>query len=332
MGLFKDDDEVGTPNGENGNINGFDDTNVDTDLLSQIFAGGGDNFSIDSGDDQLDLDDDVLSDASPVEESDNVGEISDETIESLAGEIPKETLESITGDIPEETMEPVLDEVPEEVAESLKDEAEDSLVDMPSEDEVSEMEDVPEEADEAKASDALSSDDTIISNIMDDVVNEEAQAAMEEERANGTITVITENTTINGSISSDGSLEVMGVITGDIECLGKVYINGTVSGGVIASEIFVNTPKLTGGLQSEGTVKIGVGTMIIGDISGTSAYIAGAVKGNIDIDGPVVIESTAIVKGDIKARSITINAGAVVDGYCSLNYASVDLDKFFEED
>ncbi len=167
---------------------------------------------------------------------------------------------------------------------------------------------------------------------VEDLVNDEARKVMDEERLSGTVTVITENTTINGSISSDGSLEVMGIITGDIECLGKVYVNGTVSGGVVASEIFVNTPKLQGGLKSEGTVKISIGTMIIGDVSGTSAYIAGAVKGNIDINGPVIVESTAVVKGDIKAKSITINSGAVVDGYCSINYAGVDLDKFFDEE
>ena len=350
MGLFKDDDEVGASNGEN-NMNGFEDTNVDTDLLSQIFAGGGDNFSIDE-EEKFNLDDEALSDAVPVEENGIAGEISDETIESLAGEIPEETLETIKGGMPDDTLESVIDETPDEMqkgtsenladgvsegaveplAEDVAEKTTEPEVDLVSDKVVeTEPESTSKQAGDTGVSDTLSSEDTTMSTVMDDVVDEEAQAAMEEERSNGTVTVITENTTINGSISSDGSLEVMGVITGDIECLGKVYINGKVSGGVVASEIFVNTPKLTGGLKSEGTVKIGVGTMIIGNISGNSAYIAGAVKGNIDIDGPVIIESTAIVKGDIKARSITINAGAVVDGYCSLNYASVDLDKFFEE-
>lgn len=154
---------------------------------------------------------------------------------------------------------------------------------------------------------------------------------MNEERLNGTVTVITQNTTITGSISSDGSLEVMGTITGDIECAGKVYIHGRVSGGVVASEIYVNTPKLNGGLISEGTVRIGVGTVVLGDVTGTSAYIAGAVRGNIDIEGPLVIESTAVLKGDIKAQTITIKSGAIVDGYCSLYQTSVDMEKIFEE-
>ena len=161
-------------------------------------------------------------------------------------------------------------------------------------------------------------------------IREEANQQMAEERTNGTVTVITKGTIINGGISSDGSLEVMGTITGDVECLGKLSIIGNVSGNAIAAEIFVNTARLDGNLSSEGAVKIGVGTIVVGDIIGSSAVIAGAVKGDIDVNGPVVIDSTAIVQGNIKAKSIQVNNGAVVDGYTSLNYAGVDLKSFFE--
>lgn len=41
------------------------------------------------------------------------------------------------------------------------------------------------------------------------------------------VTVITKGTTINGGISSEGSLEVMGTITGDVDCLGRVAVYGT---------------------------------------------------------------------------------------------------------
>ena len=46
--------------------------------------------------------------------------------------------------------------------------------------------------------------------------------------------------------------------------------------------------------------------------------------------GPVVVDSTAIVKGNINAKSVQINNGAVVDGYCKLTYAEVDIDEFFD--
>ena len=167
-------------------------------------------------------------------------------------------------------------------------------------------------------------------------VQEEAPAVAAEpkrevsEEDKNAVTVITKGTTINGSIISDCSLDVMGTINGDIECLGKLTISGKVTGNSLASEIVVNTDRLEGSVVSEGSVKVGLGTIIIGDITATSAVFAGAVKGEIDVKGPVVLDSTAIIKGNIKAKSIQMNNGAVMDGFCSLSYADLQIDDIFE--
>ena len=150
--------------------------------------------------------------------------------------------------------------------------------------------------------------------------------------AKSDVTVITKGTTINGSITSDGSLEVMGTITGDIECLGKLTIVGTVKGNSTASEVYVNTSRLDGSIISKGSVKIGVGTVVVGDITASSSVIAGAVKGQIDVNGPVIVDSTAVIKGNINAKAVQINNGAVLEGYCSLSYSTVDIDTFFDEE
>ena len=143
--------------------------------------------------------------------------------------------------------------------------------------------------------------------------------------------MISEGTTIEGGITSEVSIEVMGTIKGDIESKGKVAINGTVNGSVTAAEIYVNTPRLEGALCSEGTVQISEGTVVVGDIIGASAYIAGAVKGNIDVNGAITLDSSAIIKGDINAKSIQVNEGAILDGHCILSYSDIDIDAVFEE-
>lgn len=164
-------------------------------------------------------------------------------------------------------------------------------------------------------------------------IAEEAKPARPElkQEDKNAVTVITKGTTINGSIISDCSLDVMGTINGDIECLGKLSISGSIVGNAMASEIYINTDRLEGNLTSDGSVKIGLGTVVVGDVTGSSAVIAGAVKGEIDINGPVVIDSTAIIKGNVKAKSIQMNNGAVLEGFCSLtSYASLDIDNVFE--
>ena len=192
--------------------------------------------------------------------------------------------------------------------------------------------------------DSLMEDDALVAPEED---AEEAEEAVEEEDSEVSeqeepapaerqivdpegVTVITKGTTINGSIISDCSLDVMGTINGDIECLGKLTISGKVTGNAMAAEVYVNTDRLEGNITSEGTVKIGLGTIIIGDITASSGVIAGAVKGEIDIKGPVVIDSTAIIKGNVKAKSVQMNNGAVLEGFCSLAYASVEIDNIFE--
>ena len=192
--------------------------------------------------------------------------------------------------------------------------------------------------------DSLMEDDSLVAQDQAEEVAEEpetvqeaapaAEAALQAERPATAdpegITVITKGTTINGSIISDCSLDVMGTINGDIECLGKLTISGKVTGNAMAAEVYVNTDRLEGNITSEGSVKIGLGTVIIGDITATSGVIAGAVKGEIDVKGPVVIDSTAIIKGNVKAKSVQMNNGAVLEGFCSLAYASVEIDNIFE--
>lgn len=146
---------------------------------------------------------------------------------------------------------------------------------------------------------------------------------------NEEVTVITKGTVINGNISSEGSLEVMGAINGDVDCQGKLSILGRITGNCIASEVYVTSERLLGCISSETSVKVGKGAVIIGDISATSGFIAGAIKGNIDVNGSVIIDSSAIIKGNIIAKSIQINNGAIIEGHCSMSYADVDMDQIF---
>lgn len=143
--------------------------------------------------------------------------------------------------------------------------------------------------------------------------------------------VITAGMTINGDIISEGSMEVLGSIVGNIDILGKLNITGSVQGNSKAAEIYCESAKITGEIASEGSVKIGQSTVIIGNILANSAVIAGAVKGDIDVHGPVVLDTTAIVMGNIKSKSVQINNGAVIEGMCSQCYADVSPSSFFED-
>lgn len=143
--------------------------------------------------------------------------------------------------------------------------------------------------------------------------------------------VVTEGMTITGDIVSEGSMELIGTVNGNLDILGKLNITGTVQGNSKAAEIYAEGAKITGEVNSQGSVKIGQSSVVIGNITATSAVVAGAVKGDIDVHGPVILDTTAIVMGNIKSKSVQINNGAVIEGMCSQCYADVNPTSFFEE-
>jgi cytoskeletal protein CcmA (bactofilin family) len=142
--------------------------------------------------------------------------------------------------------------------------------------------------------------------------------------------VITEGMVVKGDIATTGSLDLTGKITGNIKCLGKLSVTGEINGNSDAAEVYAESARITGEVKSKGSVKIGQSTVIIGNIFGSSAVIAGAVKGDIDVHGPVVLDTTAIVMGNIKSQSVQINNGAVIEGMCSQSYADVNPSEFFD--
>ena len=137
------------------------------------------------------------------------------------------------------------------------------------------------------------------------------------------IAVITKSTIVEGDILANGSLEVQGAVYGNINCRGRLVITGTVKGNINAAEIYTDMARVKGEIACIGAVRIGQGSVTIGNIASKSAVIAGAIRGDIDVLGPVVVDKTAVVKGNIKARYVQINNGAQIDGLCSQAYADV---------
>ena len=142
--------------------------------------------------------------------------------------------------------------------------------------------------------------------------------------------VITTGMVVNGDVSTTGNLELNGKVAGNVHANGKLTISGEIVGDSTASEVYAESARITGEVKSHGSVKIGQSTVVIGNIYANGAVVAGAVKGDIDVRGPVILDTTAIVMGNIKSQSVQINNGAVIEGMCSQVYAEVNPSAFFE--
>lgn len=141
--------------------------------------------------------------------------------------------------------------------------------------------------------------------------------------------IITTGMILTGNLETTSSVEVRGVINGNVQCAGKLVVTGTINGNSSSNEFFADEAKVEGEIIAAGTVKVGSGSVVIGNITATSAVIAGAVKGDIDVKGPVVVDTSAVVMGNIKSRSVQINNGAVIEGFCSQCYSDIDVQGIF---
>lgn len=225
--------------------------------------------------------------------------------------------EEITDSFPKEKLAEMLDSLPEETSAETPEQIPADLPETPAEE--------PEIAEN-------------IAVTQEEVEMEETQyMSMESENmkmtgdATDETAIITAGMLIKGDISSQGSLDVVGSVEGNIEILGKLNITGTIDGASKAADVYAEKARINGDVQSSASIKIGQNTIIIGNIYASSAIIAGAVKGDIDVKGPVVLDSSAIVMGNIKSKSVQINNGAVIEGLCSQCYADVNPSSFFED-
>ena len=162
--------------------------------------------------------------------------------------------------------------------------------------------------------------------------NDISRSAPSQGASSNETAVITSGMKIKGDLTSVGNLEVNGTIEGNVSILGKLEISGNIIGNSKATEIFVDHAKIKGELRADSSIKIGKGSVVIGNIYSNSAVIAGAVKGIVDVPGPVVLDASAVVKGEIRAKSVQVNNGALVEGNWSICYSDMNADAFFENE
>lgn len=164
------------------------------------------------------------------------------------------------------------------------------------------------------------------------VLPEQPVYAEETETHNNSETaIITAGLCVSGDINSEGSVELYGSVEGNVECKGKLTVCGKIVGNATSSDFYADKADIRGDVNCSGPVKIGPGSVIIGNLTATSAVIAGAIKGDIDVHGPVIVDTSAIVMGNIKSKLIQINNGAVIEGYCSQCYSENSPKNFFAD-
>jgi cytoskeletal protein CcmA (bactofilin family) len=91
-------------------------------------------------------------------------------------------------------------------------------------------------------------------------------------------------------------------LTGNLVCKGDLVVSGAIDGDV----------------EVHGSITLADTGHWEGDMQASSAVIAGEIHGNLSIGERLEIRKTARIRGNIRAKTIAIATGAVIDGDMSI--------------
>jgi len=147
---------------------------------------------------------------------------------------------------------------------------------------------------------------------------EEDKPVVEKVQPISEVGVITAMTTITGNISSKGHIEIGGNVIGDVVAYGDIKITGKVAGDIEGGNIELNGCIIDGNVKARGDVTIGKDSTLSGNANGQLITIDGKIKGNVDAMKGVHMSSTSLVKGSITSPTLSMSAGAELQGKVSV--------------
>lgn len=141
------------------------------------------------------------------------------------------------------------------------------------------------------------------------------------------MTVISRNTVIDGNVRSFANMSIDGNIKGNVETTKDIDLNGKIVGNIACNNASLRTSQIQGNVQMKGNAFMERDTLLIGDLTSTYANVNGKIKGNLAVTGKAELKSDAVVFGDISASTITVNDGAIIQGYVSTTFLNKEESK-----
>lgn len=126
--------------------------------------------------------------------------------------------------------------------------------------------------------------------------------------------VISAMTTINGTVSSKGHIRIEGNVIGDVFAYGDVKVTGKVAGDIEGGNIELGGCIVDGDVKARGDVTIGKDSSLTGNMNGQLITIDGKIKGNVEALKGAHMSSTSLIKGSITAPTLSMSAGAELQG------------------
>lgn len=115
---------------------------------------------------------------------------------------------------------------------------------------------------------------------------EEKKTVSGQKNQSPSLNMISEGTTLNGTINTQNDIRIAGKTDGELVSKGKLIVT------------------------SSGTVE--------GDVNALDADIAGKVDGELRVTNKLILRQSAVVNGDIYTKTLIVEEGAEMNGACRM--------------
>lgn len=115
---------------------------------------------------------------------------------------------------------------------------------------------------------------------------EETKTVSNQKNHTPSLTMISEGTSLNGTINTENDIRIAGKTDGELTSKGKLIVT---SSGVVE-----------------------------GDIHVTDADIAGKVEGELRVSNKLTLRQSAVIEGDIYTKTLIVEEGAEMVGACRM--------------
>lgn len=130
--------------------------------------------------------------------------------------------------------------------------------------------------------------------------------------------IVPENVVIEGSMTSGSETEIYGNVEGDVTVKERLYLaaSAKISGNIQATSCKIDGP-VEGKVNCEDELELGkTGRLNQDAVAGKKMVIGGQVIGNVTCGGLLHVLATARITGNIRARMIVLDEGAIFNGTC----------------